>query len=236
VPPNAFTVFRPVEVFSTLYKDICHQVCRIGAFAHEGSQHLILPSGFLRLLENEFVKQVEAFSRRSNTSNAQWHQEKLNEFKHDWLTIRSVDSCFVCFSGRPQYGLPCGHIVCDNCARSLGTQSDDWIFDIHHCFLCRQETPGVCIMAKPPTATLKLLSIDGGGARGVIPLVFLQALEEKIGLPYPVQENFHYIIGTSSGQNNLMRKYSYKLTHGRGYHCSRPGQKRLDNRGLYTPL
>jgi hypothetical protein len=55
---------------------------------------------------------------------------------------------------------------------------------------------------KPPTATARLLSIDGGGARGIIPLVFLQALEEKIGLQYPVQENFHYAIGTSSGQSS----------------------------------
>lgn len=55
-------------------------------------------------------------------------------------------------------------------------------------------------------ATVRLLSIDGGRARGIIPLVFLQALEEKIGLPYPVQENFHYIIGTSSGQFDLRKE------------------------------
>ncbi|OBT48514.1 hypothetical protein VE00_01410 [Pseudogymnoascus sp. WSF 3629] len=52
---------------------------------------------------------------------------------------------------------------------------------------------------RPPTATPRLLSIDGGGARGIIPLVFLQALEERIGLPYPVQGNFDFVFGTSSG-------------------------------------
>jgi patatin-like phospholipase/acyl hydrolase len=74
-----------------------------------------------------------------------------------------------------------------------------WTFDVHHCFLCGLETSGVNIKVKPPTATLRLLSIDGGGVRGIIPLVFLQVLEEMIGLPYPVQGNFHFVIGTSSG-------------------------------------
>ncbi|KFY80531.1 hypothetical protein V499_00606 [Pseudogymnoascus sp. VKM F-103] len=54
-------------------------------------------------------------------------------------------------------------------------------------------------VVRPPTATARLLSIDGGGARGIIPLVFLQALEERIGLPYPVQGNFDFVFGTSSG-------------------------------------
>jgi hypothetical protein len=168
---------------------------------------MILPSGFIKLLENEFVKQVEAFARLSDTSSATWHQEKLSEFKRDWLTIRSNDTCFVCLGGRPQYGLPCGHIVCDNCAWRFGAKSDIWTFDVHHCFLCSLETSGVKIKAKPPTATVRLLSIDGGGVRGIIPLVFLQVLEERLGLPYPVQGNFHFTIGTSSGKSSY-EKYT----------------------------
>jgi hypothetical protein len=192
-------VFSPLEVFRTLYKEICRRVCRTGVLAYERSTHLILPSSFIRLLENEFVKQVEAFAELSDTSNAIWHKEKLSGFKRDWLTIRSNDTCFVCLGGRPQYGLPCRHIVCDYCVRRFGAKSDVWTFDVHHCFLCRLETPGVKIKVKPPTATPRLLSIDGGGVKGIIPLVFLQVLEEMIGLPYPVQGNFHFVFGTSSG-------------------------------------
>jgi hypothetical protein len=196
---NLFVVFSPLDVFRTLYKEICHQVCRTGVLAHEGSTHLILPSGFIRLLEHEFVKQVEAFAKRSNAVATTWHQEMLTEFKLDWRTIRSVDSCFVCFSGRPQYRLPCRHIVCNNCVRRFADKSDLWTFDIHHCFLCRLETSGVNTKDKPPTATARLLSIDGGGVRGIIPLIFLQALEERVGLPYPIQGNFDFIFGTSAG-------------------------------------
>jgi len=165
---------------------------------------MILPSSFITLLENEFVKQVEALARLPDTSSITWHQEKLFEFKQDWLTIRSDNTCFVCMMRRPQHGLPCGqgHVVCENCIWRFGSKSDVWTFEVHQCFLCRLETPGVNIKAKPPTATIRLLSIDGGGARGIIPLVFLLALEEMIGLEYPVQENFHYAVGTSSGQSS----------------------------------
>jgi hypothetical protein len=160
---------------------------------------MILPSGFIRLLKDEFVKQVEAFARLSDISSATWHQQKLSASKRDWLTIRSKKTCFVCIRGRPQYRLPCGHIICDNCVWRYGDRSDVWTFDIHHCFLCKLETPGINIKFKPPTATARLLSIDGGGARGIIPLIFLQALEERVGLPYPVQGNFDFVFGTSSG-------------------------------------
>jgi patatin-like phospholipase/acyl hydrolase len=47
------------------------------------------------------------------------------------------------------------------------------------------------IKVKPLTASIRLQSIDGGGARGIIPLIFLRGLEERIELPYPVQGNFH---------------------------------------------
>lgn len=174
-------------------------MCRTGVLIHEGSTSMILPSGFMRLLESGFIKQVEAFALLRNPSRIDWHQENLLEFKSDWIAIRSADSCFVCFQGRPVHALPCGHIVCRKCVRMFGVQSDSWNFDIQHCFLCGLETPGIGVRDKPPTATINLLSIDGGGARGIIPLVFLQVLEEKIGLQYPVQENFHYIVATSSG-------------------------------------
>jgi hypothetical protein len=191
-------VFDPTEVFRAIYKGTCRQVCRTGVLIHEGTTSMLLPSSFVRLLESEFAKQVESFALR-DVSSVEWHQETLLEFKSDLVTIQSPDSCFVCFQDRPVYGLPCGHILCRKCVRRFGKESDNWTFDIPACFLCGLETPGIRIKEKPPTATINLLSIDGGGARGIIPLVFLQVLEEKIGLQYPVQQNFHYIIATSSG-------------------------------------
>jgi len=44
---------------------------------------------------------------------------------------------------------------------------------------------------------LRVLSIDGGGIRGVIPAVLLQHLEEKVGKP--IAEMFDLVVGTSTG-------------------------------------
>lgn len=44
-----------------------------------------------------------------------------------------------------------------------------------------------------------MLTLDGGGVRGIATLQYLKNLQERIGLPYPVQENFDLVYGTSSG-------------------------------------
>lgn len=74
-----------------------------------------------------------------------------------------------------------------------------WTYDISQCFLCGLETSGVTIKFKPPTATPRLLSIDGGGVRAIYTLIVLQALQELVGLPFPVYGNFDFIFGTSAG-------------------------------------
>ena len=43
----------------------------------------------------------------------------------------------------------------------------------------------------------RILSIDGGGIRGIIPAVVLAALERQTGRP--VRESFDFIAGTSTG-------------------------------------
>ncbi len=160
---------------------------------------MILPSGFIKLLEDEFVNQVDAFSRLPNTSSSTWHQQNIFAAKRNWLTLRSTNTCFMCMRARPLYRLPCGHILCDTCVRRHGKRADTWTYDIHQCFLCGLETSGVTIKFKPPTATPRLLSIDGGGVRAIYALIVLQALEELVGLPYPVYGNFDFIFGTSAG-------------------------------------
>jgi len=46
-------------------------------------------------------------------------------------------------------------------------------------------------------ATVKILSIDGGGIRGIVPALLLQRLEGDLGTP--CSDVFDYIIGTSTG-------------------------------------
>ncbi|KAK8054768.1 hypothetical protein PG994_009835 [Apiospora phragmitis] len=64
----------------------------------------------------------------------------------------------------------------------------------------REEYSGdVEIGMRPDTASVRVLSIDGGGTRGIAPLVFIETIQECIGLPCPVQRHFDLIYGTSSG-------------------------------------
>ncbi|KAH7009108.1 acyl transferase/acyl hydrolase/lysophospholipase [Microdochium trichocladiopsis] len=51
----------------------------------------------------------------------------------------------------------------------------------------------------PRTAGVRVLSIDGGGIRGRIPLEFLRVLQDHVALPLPIQSHFDLVFGTSSG-------------------------------------
>jgi hypothetical protein len=101
---------------------------------------------------------------------------------------------------RPQYCLPCRHWYCPTCIRIFGRLDavDPYVFHLDDCLLCEA---GVAwsIRMKPPTTTTRVLSIDGGGTRGRAPLEFLRILQDAIALPFPVQQNFDVIYGTSSG-------------------------------------
>ncbi|KFY17790.1 hypothetical protein V492_00388 [Pseudogymnoascus sp. VKM F-4246] len=159
---------------------------------------------FKRMLSNETTMDVsEQFSdiqvlglasRSKNLSNKARHRElfeRLLNFSDQVREARTAAKSLTLprFTATPTKRYVVRH----------GDKSDVWNYEIRQCFLCKTDTPGVNIQVRPPTATARLLSIDGGGARGIIPLVFLQALEERIGLPYPVQRNFDFVFGTSSG-------------------------------------
>lgn len=97
------------------------------------------------------------------------------------------------------YSFPCEHSICQTCVRIFGRQRGD-TFQLSDCLLCQQDTMGFEIRVKPDTATVRVLSIDGGGTRACMPLAFLQEIQDNVGLPYPVQHNFDIIFGTSSGK------------------------------------
>jgi len=57
----------------------------------------------------------------------------------------------------------------------------------------------------PPTAGVRVWTFDGGGVRGLATLQYIQELQDKIGLPYPVQEHFDVAFGTSIGKVTLRK-------------------------------
>lgn len=51
---------------------------------------------------------------------------------------------------------------------------------------------------------MRLLSLDGGGVRGVAELEILRRLETEIGLNVPITDFFDLIVGTSIGKQQIV--------------------------------
>lgn len=153
------------------------------------------------MVQDVFVQQTSELMSHSMNTAVGLHRRRLSQFYVEWARLRSDATCFVCLRRRPQHGLPCGHCICDNCPRVFGETSsyDPWLFTIRACPLCGQNTSGVEVKYMPENAGVRVLTVDGGGVRGIATLQYLESMQERIGLPYPVQENFDLAYGTSSG-------------------------------------
>ena len=57
------------------------------------------------------------------------------------------------------------------------------------------------VQLKPPTAGIRVMSIDGGGVRGIVPLEFLDLLQRSLGPECPLQDFFDLAFGTSAGKS-----------------------------------
>ena len=197
-PADAVVAFQPGDVFHTLYRDSCAQVARLTAQV-DRVDGFPLPSEFvnrvmahLNLLYKEYLKGRPA---------AAIHLETLRKYACKWVELKTQKTCLVCIRRAPQYAMECGHQVCENCIRVFGKVSteDPWLFNTEVCFLCQAESR-IAVRIHAPTAGVGVLCIDGGGVRGIIPTTVLELLEERIGLPIPVQEHFKLVLGISAGK------------------------------------
>lgn len=137
------------------------------------------------------------------------HRARLRE------VARSLQSCSESFKNRSycscclmrarEKALDCGHTLCRDCIVTFGhsTPHNRHRYLISRCLIC-QETVNVplyrCI---PPTAGMRVLSLDGGGVRGVVTLVFLSWMTDRLGyLACPMDEHFDLVVGTSAGKRS----------------------------------
>jgi hypothetical protein len=136
-------------------------------------------------------------------SAAALRQRSLERSSQHWQLLKSNINCLVCLQRTPDHLMACGHSICDICicipVFSKPTKGREYHYDISTCPLCRSE---ICFQARtlPPTCRIRFLANDGGGSRGVVSLGFIEELRQALGLHYPVQENFDFSIGTSSGK------------------------------------
>lgn len=69
---------------------------------------------------------------------------------------------------------------------------------VAQCVLCNSAEQ-LTVRLMPPTASSRVLVLDGGGVRGVLTLQMLHALEVHRRLTYPVYDEFDMALGTSTG-------------------------------------
>jgi hypothetical protein len=195
------SVFDPGSVFERLYKGVCYEASR-SALSTEHDPSFVLPSAIVKLIQSHFQRHFsDALQSDTSTFAAESHMGVLQSARDFWLKLQSRETCLVCFGRGPHIGLPCGHTVCENCVCIFGCPSseDPCVYHVDSCFLCKLDAKHKAVRIHPPTAGAGVLSMDGGGVRGILELVFLRLLEDRIGLPMPVLRNFKVVFGTSTG-------------------------------------
>ncbi|KAI9789319.1 MAG: hypothetical protein M1816_006208 [Peltula sp. TS41687] len=117
----------------------------------------------------------------------------------------SNHTCFGCLMAIPESPLACGHALCKSCINEHGDAANDLAVYLKCCPLHPQEPFDWAIPLKPEFAGIRVLTLDGGGIRGIVELEVLRAIETRInvgrvgGCRIPVQRFFDLIVGTSTG-------------------------------------
>ena len=192
--------FAPADVFTAHYKLKCGASVGNTALESTGGEITVLRAGLVSHIEKEFGRMVW----KPQMCHVSWRLRMLSQFRH-WLSkIHTHQVCLACLINKPEHLLRCQHLLCEACCIELGrsTTRNPNFYELFHCPICAAPCQfGVRI--KPTTAGLRVLAIDGGGIRAVIPIQFLRALEQAIGLGIPVQELFDLSFGTSSGEFSI---------------------------------
>lgn len=165
-----------------------------------------LPSDFMWLLEREFIAQLAQAEGAGST--ARWHWSQMERFRSITAEIFSNRTCFSCIRRAPYRAFPCGHSVCRSCIRLFFLRPNEES-RANQAHLCHQCGCGVPLSDKsliPHTAKPSVLSIDGGGIRGIGPLMILKAIKDEVGiLGHEPQDNFDVKVGTSSGKCSIVQ-------------------------------
>lgn len=139
----------------------------------------------------------------AGTSARETHRQQLALHHVHLVELKSHRSCFCCFMRMPEKVLACGHALCDECIKIYGLRSpsEKNTYHLSECVLCGVNYHNSIFRFVPPTAGIRILSVDGGGIRGVIPLMFLQHLDSLLApLHCSVTDCFDLVCGTSAGK------------------------------------
>ncbi|KAI9732137.1 MAG: hypothetical protein M1834_004233 [Cirrosporium novae-zelandiae] len=190
--PPGMHDFDPKLVFHRLYRTPC-----LVAF-ETFNQDTSFAESQCRAIEDHLIK-LQPTIKECNSSS-QVHLKNIRVNAEYWPLIKLNTTCLFCLRRKPEHVFQCGHSICDTCVEILG---EDVLGLEHHymlsaCVLC-QKGNSLTVRLKPPTAGVRILSIDGGGVRGIVPLEMLSALQNVLGSDCRIQDFFDLAVGTSSG-------------------------------------
>jgi hypothetical protein len=191
------------------------------------------PSGYA-INEHWCIQQIESLFRRDfrllyldaagapnrpcATDVAKFRKDLLatENIKHlqIWRGLKSNKTCLACLQSVPDHVLSCGHSYCETCVKDFGEPSKDYecAFDMYQCVLCRLSfRDGFHQVArlKPRCAGIRVLTLDGGGVRGIVELAILEKLYHRIGLEVPIRDLFDLVMGTSTGESLISDQLSF---------------------------
>lgn len=175
-------------------------------------------------INDGYVKQPTEMLLRC-TARAQ-RENYLQKHYQQWRQIRSNKTCLACLQQVPENVLQCGHAYCILCVQELGEESKEYesAWDMDHCSLCwDNQSISHLVRLKPKCAGVRILTLDGGGIRGIIELALIKTLSNSTGLGINFRDFFDLIIGTSTGKHSRMSKHRVS-THlqSRWNHCLSP--------------
>jgi hypothetical protein len=153
------------------------------------------------------LRYLDDYSREltSGTSAALLHSQNLNHLGSYLVEIKTNNACLCCMLEKCSKVLDCGHAICNGCIRILGQESPTakHAFLLHSCPFCGGDNQRASFQMMPPTAGVRALSLDGGGIKGIIPLVILRALDKELAsFRAPICEYFDFVAGTSAGKRS----------------------------------
>ncbi|OJD25605.1 hypothetical protein ACJ73_03030 [Blastomyces percursus] len=189
--PPKMPHFPPRVIFHSLYRSFCLKAIE-QSMAPANSEALLCT-----LIERQLVRLFSCLTEYATSGHL--HRDNIHRRRCDWSRFQSNKTCLYCLrSSQPRGLLSCGHRVCDTCIRRHGEEAAgmEEKFYISRCILC-QTNGSLTVVLQPMTASISILVIDGGGARGIIPLEFIGLMQEMIDTP--VQDLSDMDAGTSSG-------------------------------------
>lgn len=202
--------FRAGDLFEGLYASHVETALESGHAAvmlpgEKCLQNSVIKDGRLKIMIQFIKLSVMACTKHGTRDWAlRQHKETLEGLQYhiDPKALISAEICVSCLTGPPQHVLMCGHALCDLCVRRFGNAvaGEEFCYLIETCVICGTHAK-LTVCLKPATAGVRMLNIDGGGVRGVVPLEFLSRLQKELGPRARVQDFFDMAFGTSAGMS-----------------------------------